>query len=340
MLKVAIITNSLTGGGAERSMNILGNELGTRDLVTILIAINEGPDDAVELEIPVIKIRKIWRGSFRNTVESYLRFKSALRDTRPDIVIANCDLPEFFVALTPGKFRIIVTEHVSRPWYSRKLLGIITRNVLNLRGAHWVAVSDHLKIWPWNFEPEKILRNGVLLPPPMEIAPKQELKRLIFIGRLTEQKNPEMFVELSNMLRLPAIVIGDGPLMAQLKTQSVTNGSAITFLGMQFDPWKYIKTGDLLVVPSNWEGDGLVVVEALAVGVPILLTNISEFKKFNLEELNYCESLSNFQFTIDKYRNDINKLIPSAETRKNALAQRNIQQISQEWHEFFKLIEQ
>ena len=67
---------------------------------------------------------------------------------------------------------------------------------------------------------------------------------------------------------------------------------------------------------------------------------IQEFKKFNLEELNYCESLSNFKFTIDKYRNDINKLIPSAETRKNALAQRNIQQISQEWHDFFELIEQ
>ena len=340
MLRVAIITNSLTGGGAERSMNILANELGTRELEIILIAINEGLDDAVKLEIPVISIGKIWRGSFRNTLKSYWRFQSVLGNKRPDVVIANCDLPEFFVALTPGKFRIIVTEHVSRPWYTRKLLGIITRNVLKLRGAHWVAVSNYLKIWPWDSEPEKILRNGVLFPAPIKSTSKQELRRLIFIGRLAEQKNPEMFIALSDILRIPAIVIGDGPLMAELKIQSSRNRSDVIFLGMQFDPWKTIKTGDLLVVPSNWEGDGLVVVEALSLGVPILLSSIPEFKKFNLGEINYCEGLSNFKSTIDRYRNDINQLIPSAESRKNALAERNIRQIGQEWHNFFDQIDQ
>jgi len=339
MPKVVILTNSLTGGGAERSMNILANELGNRGLDITLIAINDGPEDAVKLAIPFIGIGKTWQGSFANTAKSFLVFKSILKNLRPDIVIANCDLPEFFLSLTPGKFRIIVTEHVSRPWHTRKSLGIVTRSILKLRKAHWVAVSDYLQIWPWRIAPEKVLRNGVLLPAQMKCSPNQELKRLIFIGRLVEQKNPAIVIQLSDLLRIPAILIGDGPLMSDLRNYCSLNSSNVAFLGMQRNPWGSVNPGDLLVVPSNWEGDGLVVVEALSAGIPILLTNISEFKNFNLDEMNYCENLDEFTNKLIRFRDDINRLIPSIDNRKKALLPRNIQQIGQEWYNFFELIE-
>ncbi len=338
MLKVVIVTNSLTGGGAERSMNLLSNELGNCNIDTILIPINDGPEDAVKLTIPVLKVKKIWRGNFANTIKSFWKFYRILSSQRPDIVIANCDLPEFFVSITPGKFRIIVTEHVSRPWHTRKLMGIVIRTILRLRGAHWVAVSDYLRIWPWGFRPEVVIRNGILFPDRIEVKQNQELKRLLFIGRLVEQKNPDLVIKLSRLLNIPAEIIGDGPLMKSLKAESTAIESRVNFSGMQLEPWKSVLPGDLLIVPSNWEGDGLVVVEALSMGIPILLSTIPEFMSFNLEEVNYCQDVNQFRLIAHQFRNQIEKLIPTNDKRNYALKSRDLKQISEGWNAFFKMI--
>ena len=339
MLKVVIVTNSLTGGGAERSMNLLANELGNCNIDTSLIPINDGPEDAVKLTVPVLKIKKVWRGNFANTIKSFWKFYRTLSGQRPDIVIANCDLPEFFVSITPGKFRIVITEHVSRPWNTRKFLGVVIRTILRLRGAHWVAVSDYLRIWPWGFHPEVVLRNGILFPDRIEVKQNQELKRLLFIGRLTEQKNPDLVIKLSKLLNVPAEMIGDGPLMTSLKAESSSTAPKVNFSGMQLDPWKSVLPGDLLIVPSSWEGDGLVVVEALSMGIPILLSTIPEFMSFDLEAVNYCQDINQFRLTAHKFRNEIEKLIPTIDKRKDALKSRDLKQISEGWNAFFKMIQ-
>ena len=48
MKRIMIVTNSLSGGGAERSMNIVSNEMHMRKWPTILVALNSGPRDLVE----------------------------------------------------------------------------------------------------------------------------------------------------------------------------------------------------------------------------------------------------------------------------------------------------
>ena len=52
----------------------------------------------------------------------------------------------------------------------------------------------------------------------------------------------------------------------------------ITFLGLRANPYPYIRSCDLLVQPSRWEGKSVVLDEAKILAKPILATNYSTIK--------------------------------------------------------------
>ena len=75
-------------------------------------------------------------------------------------------------------------------------------------------------------------------------------------------------------------IIGAGELEEQLKKQVKDNDleEYITFLGLRANPYPYIRSCDLLVQPSRWEGKSVVLDEAKILAKPILATNYSTIK--------------------------------------------------------------
>jgi len=102
---------------------------------------------------------------------------------------------------------------------------------------------------------------------------------IINVGRLREQKDyPTMFKAFKNLLydmdaRL--VILGDGKQKDRLKQMSKKLGinQKVKFLGFVDNPYKYLSKADLFVLSSRWEGFGNVVVEALAVGTPVVSTD-------------------------------------------------------------------
>ena len=78
MIKVLIVTNSISGGGAERAMNLLVNSLSLKLKNLFLVTINQSQLEDFELVVPVIKINRVWRGSFANTLKSWIKFQIEL----------------------------------------------------------------------------------------------------------------------------------------------------------------------------------------------------------------------------------------------------------------------
>jgi len=109
--------------------------------------------------------------------------------------------------------------------------------------------------------------------------PEKKLN-LLYIGRIAPQKRIERLIETMSKLSIPAhlSIIGDGPERDKLETL-VKNLSLhnISFEGKKNDleMQKYHRENDILLISSDKEGTSLVVLEAMAGGLPIIGTNVA-----------------------------------------------------------------
>lgn len=344
MKRIMIVTNSLTGGGAERSMNLVANELTTRGIPVALVPINAGPSDQVIPRCEVFPLQRQWRGSLRSTISSIWNFNRVVKSWKPDVIVLNCDLPELFGVFLFSSQKIVAVEHINHPWITRKRFGRFVRKALEIRKTTWVAVSEHLAIWPNQRTPSGVLLNPIVAEAQLingnssYLDGFHELKRLVFIGRLTEQKRPDWVLEIASQTQLPAEFMGEGTMMKRLIEMATFNNLDVKFLGQVIDPWSTVKEGDLLVVPSKYEGDGLVVIEALHNRVPMLLASIPDFRRFGFPEANYCFGIADFVQKIGSYSKNLNDLLIPKELSKSLLNSRSIHKVGDSWEEFLASI--
>lgn len=103
---------------------------------------------------------------------------------------------------------------------------------------------------------------------------------IVFIGRLTEQKNPLRFIRIIEKVLQQADVtcamIGQGELEVECRTliEEHKLEKEIKLLGFLDNPYPILKQAKILCITSDWEGYGLVAVEALANGIPVLATAV------------------------------------------------------------------
>jgi glycosyltransferase involved in cell wall biosynthesis len=101
------------------------------------------------------------------------------------------------------------------------------------------------------------------------------------VGRLYRQKGHQFLLSafkdvLSVVPRAALLIIGDGPLRSQLEAQALRIGIAerTRFLGERADIPDLLDLLDLYVQPSLYEGMPNAVMEAMAVGKPVIATNV------------------------------------------------------------------
>jgi glycosyltransferase involved in cell wall biosynthesis len=99
---------------------------------------------------------------------------------------------------------------------------------------------------------------------------------LVAVGRLWRQKGFDLLLDALAQVRkaIPArlTILGEGPLEADLKAQAQKLGllDSVRFAGFQTNPYPFFKHADLFVLSSRYEGLPLVVLEALALGKPVV----------------------------------------------------------------------
>lgn len=280
--KILILSNSPTGGGAEISMMRLFRSLKKQGVEVGLCAINND-SIASSLEEGITILGRNWGSGLFRSLESLVNFGKFLRENKNRILIVNCELPELYVALVaPWSMKIVAVEHTSRPWTGRRALGFLVRLNLNLRNTKWVTVSKNQKqLWPFrnkvSFIPNSI--SSVL----KKSEPKLEkdfpsTTDLVFVGRLNTGKRPQMAAEVNKMAGTTIEFFGDGPLIKELR--EIYESPKCRFRGFVSDPWGLISEDSILIVTSEFEGDGMNVVEGALNGNPILLANNIDLRRF------------------------------------------------------------
>jgi len=103
---------------------------------------------------------------------------------------------------------------------------------------------------------------------------------ILSVGRLSSEKgHRDLLAALGLILRdgLPKIrllIVGEGPEKRELKHLAATFGSNVILTGHVSDPWVLYHLAQLFVLPSHSEGVPLVILEAMAAGLPIVSTTV------------------------------------------------------------------
>jgi glycosyltransferase involved in cell wall biosynthesis len=332
------LTNSLSGGGAERAINIAVNEIAKNNASVGLLVINDGPQDFYAPKVPTFEVKRKWQGGAVSLLIAFVKTYYLVIRVQPKILILNCDLPEFLGAFLFGPWKIVAVEHVPKPWSERLTLGRIVRKILRFRKTSWVVVSDHLSPWLNSDLQETHIPNAISENEELEsksISCGNVIERLVFIGRLTKnQKQPQWMLDISEYTDIPVTFYGDGLFKDELMSNARARNLNAKFCGFVSNPWSEISKGDLLLVPSAWEGDGLVVVEAISRSVPILLNSVKDLKRFGLQEKHYCSSTQEFALKIREYKSNLESLVAGSEVAGQILAKRKPEMVAKKWIEF------
>lgn len=333
------ITNSLTGGGAERASNILCNFLHDSGTPIALVPVNKGENDLIDLKCDVIGLERDWGDGFFSVLRAWFKLQSMIFRLRPKYLVLNCDLPELLGCLSLPGPKLVVVEHASQPWPNKKSFGHLVRRILKFRSAYWVAVSENLQIWGLNLTPDSVIQNPISLTTYCELSNNVKYKdldfekRLVFIGRLNEVKQPQWVLEIANKVNLPCLIIGGGPLEQHLKRFASSLRIESEFLGHVKNVWENLTKNDLLLVTSKNEGDGLVIVEAIVNQVPFLLLRVPDLERFQLPDTFYCTDINEFENKIKLFfSNHLHLKLPDS-YRDSLLQNRSPQLIAKKWND-------
>ncbi len=154
----------------------------------------------------------------------------------------------------------------------------------NRLSSHVCAVSastrDYL-IQREGLSPDEVtlIYNGVDLARFGNLPSKRDPQApvILGIGRLHPQKNFELFLEIAADVlkqhpRATFLIAGTGPEEQMLKARAaeLALGDRVQFLGPVADPRELYARADLLLLTSRYEGTPMVILEAMAAGVPIV----------------------------------------------------------------------
>jgi glycosyltransferase involved in cell wall biosynthesis len=99
------------------------------------------------------------------------------------------------------------------------------------------------------------------------------------VGRLAPQKAPQVFVQAATRVadEVPETLfvwVGSGPLEAEVEALARTAGVPVRLLGHREDVWEVMRAFDVFVLPSEYEGLSFSLLEAMALALPVVVTDV------------------------------------------------------------------
>jgi len=93
------------------------------------------------------------------------------------------------------------------------------------------------------------------------------------VSRLVPQKAVhDAIAAVASLRSVVLVIVGDGPERAALEAQAAPLGARVRFLGARDDVPEILRSLDVFVLSSRWEGEPIALLEAMASGLPIIAT--------------------------------------------------------------------
>lgn len=163
--------------------------------------------------------------------------------------------------------------------------GFMASGVLNAAYyRHYGAPERRLFLLPWAIDNERFAAASDFAPGEREamrarLAIRPEHVVLVFSGKLVTRKDPITLLRAVAEMRhrdwAVVLFLGHGELREQLETFAIENELQVRFAGFvnQAELPKHYAMADVFVLPSTYEPRGAVVNEAMACGLPVIVTD-------------------------------------------------------------------
>ena len=304
-LKLVYLTPALyMAGGVERVLTLKANYFAEHFGYDITIVLTEGKDsplfyplsDKIKVINLDINFEELWTCSFAKKIFVYLKkqrqykqkLSAILMDIRPDITISLLRREINFINVIPDGSRKIGELHVNRANY-RNFEANESNLVKNLFAKFWmqslvvklkkldqfvVLTEEDRLAWPE-------LKNICVIPDPLPFTPSQVSslteKRVIAVARYSHEKGIDLLLQAWAKVeqqcsdwRLDVFGNGDSSSFESLINQLGIDRSRCKLNGCTDDVEKEYLKSSLFVLSSRFEGFGMVIVEAMACGLPVI----------------------------------------------------------------------
>ena len=258
--------------------------------VTVVSLYDEQTPIAQRMEAAGVKIRYLDKklGLDLSMVPKLMKI---MKQEQPDVVHTHLDVIKYAVAAAKlcGIRRCVHTVHnVAHEEAEGRVQKIINTTYFKLGWSVPVALSPEVRNTIESFyglkeEDVPMIYNGVDLGKccPKETYTLAEPARLLHIGRFNNQKNHkgllEAFAQIATAYPACCLnLIGDGELLEETKQYANTLGlrEKIHFLGNQTNVYPFLQEADLFLLPSNFEGMPMTIIEAMGTGLPIVASKV------------------------------------------------------------------
>lgn len=302
-MRILHIITSLELGGAEKllvDMVELQREKG--QYVDVLVLYDKENDFYIPGAITskynsktsyknIFEILKVIKKGKYNIVHSHLTHAQVWTS-----LVTFLDFSQYFKMLSRNKSKntrvYITTEHSTFNNRRGKNIYRVIERVLYSRFSRIVSISKGVQesLIQWLKMEDKtkflIIENGIFLENfyssksllKSDFGLSEEDKVIVMIARLNDPKDHETLLKAMNLLpkKYKLLLVGDGPKLELLKSLSsqLKVANRVNFLGTRNDIGSILKTSDIAVQSSNFEGFGLAAVEAMAAGVPVIASDV------------------------------------------------------------------
>lgn len=285
-MRIVQVVPSLDVGGAERMAALLSRELAVLGHDVALVSLFDPAGSWIEAELRAAGVPLRFLGKRPGLDPRMIpRLRRVLAELRPDVVHTHLHALKYAL----GHAGVHTVHNLAEHEADR--VDRLLHHVAFRRGVVPVAIGEAVAESlrrVYRITPRFTIPNGIPVAAcrapegaraevRAELGIPEDTPVFLTVGRLNAQKNHAALLAAFETLRGTSprgarlLVAGEGELRRALGRQA---SEGVEFLGVRKDVPRLLAAADVFVLASTWEGNPLVVMEAMAAGLPVVATAV------------------------------------------------------------------